>query len=191
MEVPWFRRDIHHGLRFWECADVGVQCERPEDLKEAILKAIEDPQEIADRRREIMCDVYPFKGNSSQLAVQAIERRWKELFERRGDEVKVRVERPFLHDGRIVKLGEIVDMGNQKAHNLEKKKLVTFIPEIKAPSENKMITPPENKAFESIEEKDPGGRGYVCQICDRGFYTLSGLKSHIRAAHPGAPYPKD
>ena len=191
LNPPWFRRDIHHGLRFWECADVGVQCERPEDLKEAILKAIEDPQEIADRRREIMCDVYPFKGNSSQLAVQAIERRWKELFERRGDEVKVRVERPFLHDGRIVKLGEIVDMGNQKAHNLEKKKLVTFIPEIKAPSENKMITPPENKAFESIEEKDPGGRGYVCQICDRGFYTLSGLKSHIRAAHPGAPYPKD
>jgi len=193
LNPPWFRRDIHHGLRFWECADVGVQCEKPEDLKEAILKAIEDPKEIADRRREIMCDVYPFKGNSSQLAVQAIEKRWKELFERRGEKVKVkvRIERPFLHDGRIVKSGEIVDMGNQKAHNLEKKKLVTFIPEIKAPSENKMITPPENKAFESIEEKDPGGRGYVCQICDRGFYTLSGLKSHIRAAHPGAPYPKD
>ncbi len=191
LNPPWFRRDIHHGLRFWECADVGVQCERPEDLKEAILKAIEDPQEIADRRREIMCDVYPFKGNSSQLAVQAIEKRWKELFERRGEEVKVRIERPFLHDGRIVKSGEIVDMGNQKAQNLEKKKLVTFIPEIKVPSENKMITPPENKLLDSIEEKDPDGRGYVCQICDRGFYTLSGLKSHIRAAHPGAPYPKD
>jgi len=90
-------------------------------------------------------------------------------------------------------------LGNQRAQNLEKKKLVTPIPEIKAPPENKMIAPPENKMIappenkllDSIVEKDPDGRGYVCQICDRGFYTLSGLKSHMRAAHPGAPYPKD
>ena len=208
LNPPWFRRDVHHGLRFWECADVGVNCDRPEDLKGAILKALEDPPEIANRRREIMKQVYPHKGNSSRLAALAIEKRWKELFERRGEDVKVRVERPFLHGGKIVRPGEIVEMSNNLASSLEKKKLVIYIPEFK-PMENKKIGPPENKAQppppEPIQEPTPEPtpepiaefkpeepkKGYICDICERGFYSLAGLKSHMRAAHPGVPFPKD
>lgn len=190
LNPPWFRRDVHHGLRFWECADVGVNCDKPEDLKDAILKALEDLQEIAQRRREIMKQVYPHKGNSSKLAALAIERRWKELFERRGEMVKARVERAFIHEGRIVRPGEIVEMSNSRAESLEKKRLVTYIPTLEVP-ENKLAAPPESKPVEPeepklevLEDKKEPIKGYVCDVCDRGFYSLNGLKSHQRQAHP-------
>lgn len=36
LDAPWYRREISHGLRFWERADVGPRISDPEDLPEAI-----------------------------------------------------------------------------------------------------------------------------------------------------------
>ena len=84
----------------------------------------------------------------------------------------------------------IFEMSNSKAEKLEKKKLVTYIPALEVP-ENKLIGPleskpvePEEPQFEVLEDKKEPVKAYVCDICERGFYSLNGLKSHQRQAHP-------
>jgi len=72
LNSPKYRRDVSHGLRFWEYADVGVQCDEPGDLIEAIVYALTDPPEVAARRLEISELVYPYWGQSTQLAVEAL-----------------------------------------------------------------------------------------------------------------------
>lgn len=80
MNAPWYRRDVEHGLRFWSHADVGPIVNRPKDLIAAIPKALEDPPEIAKRRREIVRDVYGVPlGEASRAAATAvceIARKW-------------------------------------------------------------------------------------------------------------------
>lgn len=59
LNAPWYRRDVNHGGRFWDWADVGVQVDEPEALLKAIATALEDPPEVASRRREITTEIYP------------------------------------------------------------------------------------------------------------------------------------
>lgn len=73
LNAPWYRRNVNHGMRFWEFADVGYQCNFPERLVETIFKACEDPIEIRQRRMEIIEQVYPYRdGKSTQRAVEAL-----------------------------------------------------------------------------------------------------------------------
>jgi hypothetical protein len=57
---PRFRRHVEHGLRFWDCADVGPNADRPADLLPAVDLALEDPPRIAARRRQIAAELYPY-----------------------------------------------------------------------------------------------------------------------------------
>jgi hypothetical protein len=67
-----YRRDVNHGLRFWDHADVGIQVDRPADWLAAINLALTDPPAQAILRREAVAEVYPHIGQSSALAAQAI-----------------------------------------------------------------------------------------------------------------------
>lgn len=68
-----YRRDVDHGGRFWDWADVGVQCDHPDDLVDAVALALTDPPEVATRRRAITAEVYPHRGQAAARAVAAIE----------------------------------------------------------------------------------------------------------------------
>lgn len=73
LNAPWFRPHVEHGLRFWECADVGVQCWNPRELPDAIRVAMADPPEVAARRREIVRQVYgETDGNAAARAADAL-----------------------------------------------------------------------------------------------------------------------
>lgn len=73
-----YRKDVQHGLRFWDCADVGIQVESPKqssatELLSAIRRAIKDPPEVASNRREAVSRVYAHTdGLASHRAAQAI-----------------------------------------------------------------------------------------------------------------------
>lgn len=74
LNAPWFRRDVEHGMRFWELSDVGVCCDSPHELVNAVELALTEPKKVVDRRHEVVDIVYPVNdGTSTQKAVEAIK----------------------------------------------------------------------------------------------------------------------
>lgn len=73
LNSPRYRRNVNHGLRFWDEAGVGLNVSRPRDLCRSILAALEDPPEVRDRRRESVGRVVPFcDGSSASRAAEAV-----------------------------------------------------------------------------------------------------------------------
>lgn len=70
--APYYRRDVHHGLRFWEMIP-GIQCDRKEDLADAVALALEDPREAREAREAAMESVYPHFGEATARAADAVE----------------------------------------------------------------------------------------------------------------------
>ena len=76
MNAPYYRRNVNHGGRFWDWADVGEQVDGPDELGPAILRAIEDDQTYA-RRREVVSEVLPLTdGKASERAAEALRERF-------------------------------------------------------------------------------------------------------------------
>ncbi len=73
LNAPFYRRSVDHGMRFWEFADIGIQVDRRWALAPAIESALQDPPEIAERRREIVSQVYGrTDGKAAERAAQAL-----------------------------------------------------------------------------------------------------------------------
>ena len=72
LNTPEYRREVAHGLRFWEFADVGLQVDTPAYLGEAVWAALTDPSEIRERRQEVVEAVYPHRGEAAERAADAI-----------------------------------------------------------------------------------------------------------------------
>jgi hypothetical protein len=75
LNAPWYRRNVEHGGRFWEWADVGVQCDLPEDVAPMIEDALVDYPKVAERRRRVVSEVYAYTdGQATDRAVAAVVR---------------------------------------------------------------------------------------------------------------------
>lgn len=72
LNAPTYRRNVDHGLRFWEAADVGVQVDRASDLFAGIDRAIVDgPDQIANRDYALSI-VYAWQTGAATRAANAI-----------------------------------------------------------------------------------------------------------------------
>jgi hypothetical protein len=78
LNAPWYRREIEHGLRFWEFADVGIQVDHPRQLIAAIDGALADAPTTALRRADIVREVYAMTDGQASLraaaSIDALER---------------------------------------------------------------------------------------------------------------------
>lgn len=74
LNTPLYRRDVHHGLRFWD--DIpGLQCDHPDDLLGTVSRALLDPLDVAQNRRRVVQRTYDaLDGRASARAAAAIER---------------------------------------------------------------------------------------------------------------------
>lgn len=73
LNAPWYRRDVEHGLRFWEWAGIGINVDDPADLADAIREAEQDTPEQHNIRLAASSEIYPVRGGAMR-AVQAMER---------------------------------------------------------------------------------------------------------------------
>lgn len=74
MNDPRYRRDVHHGLRFWDAADVGVQVDSPARLVDAVSVALQDAPERQEARERALDMVYAFRtGGASRAARVLVE----------------------------------------------------------------------------------------------------------------------
>lgn len=72
LNPPWYDRKVEHGLRFWEAATVGVQCDKVDDLPRCIEEAFRDTPE-QQRAREAALDlVYAYRSGAAQRAADAL-----------------------------------------------------------------------------------------------------------------------
>lgn len=73
LNAPWYRRGVHHGLRFWEFASVGVNCDHPADLAGCLEAALCDPEALQVRRRHAVEAAYPVApGSSAERAAELL-----------------------------------------------------------------------------------------------------------------------
>lgn len=63
LNCPLYRKNVHHGLRFWEDIS-GLQVDSSRELLPAIYRTINDPNEFLELRQEITSRVYPYLGSS-------------------------------------------------------------------------------------------------------------------------------
>ena len=68
-----YRRDVHHGLRFWDASFVGLQVDDPARLAEAVTTAYMDPPGLAADRRAAVGLVYaPGDAGVAAAAIAAM-----------------------------------------------------------------------------------------------------------------------
>ncbi|HEY8953659.1 MAG TPA: hypothetical protein VIP78_14010, partial [Candidatus Dormibacteraeota bacterium] len=72
LNSKFYRRDIHHGLRYWEAATVGMQVDRPEDLIAIVEAALGDPVSQQQAREAALNIVYQPRTNGAAYAATAI-----------------------------------------------------------------------------------------------------------------------
>lgn len=72
LDAPWYRRDVHHGLRFWEAADVGIRVGDPSDLADAVRTALSDPDDVRERREAALRLVYAHRSGAARRAADAL-----------------------------------------------------------------------------------------------------------------------
>lgn len=72
LNPPTYRKNVHHGLRFWEYADVGVNCDSRKTLVTKVHEALEDAEPVQRRRREISALLFPYMGASAERAAAVL-----------------------------------------------------------------------------------------------------------------------
>jgi hypothetical protein len=72
MNSPRYDRRVNHGLRFWEAANVGVQCDDPARLAECIEEALADPPERKAAREAALDLVYAYRTGAAKRAADVL-----------------------------------------------------------------------------------------------------------------------
>jgi hypothetical protein len=69
---PWYDRRVDHGLRFWEASEVGINCNRPDELAACIDEALRDTPERQAQRETALDLVYAYRTGAGKRAADVL-----------------------------------------------------------------------------------------------------------------------
>jgi UDP-N-acetylglucosamine:LPS N-acetylglucosamine transferase len=72
LNIPEYRRNVNHGLRFWDAATVGVNVDDPSGLLEGVRLALDDTPEQQAARETALSKVYAYRQGGAKRAADAI-----------------------------------------------------------------------------------------------------------------------
>ena len=72
LNSPRYRRNIDHGLRFWEASGVGINVAVTDDLEDAVRLALTDPPEQRAAREAALDLVYAYRTGGAARAAAAL-----------------------------------------------------------------------------------------------------------------------
>lgn len=73
LNAPWYRRHINQGvMRFWSGADVGIQVDEPDQLADAIERALQDEPEQQAKREAIVDRAFAHRGQAAQVTAEVL-----------------------------------------------------------------------------------------------------------------------
>lgn len=73
LNSPEYRRNVNHGLRFWDAAHVGVNVERASELFPAVARALDDAPDLRAAREDALGIVYAHRTGAAERAARVVE----------------------------------------------------------------------------------------------------------------------
>lgn len=71
LDAPWYRKEINHGIRFWDYIP-GPQSDHPRDVLPKIRDLLDNPDKWEQQRLEVVKKLYPYLGRASARAAKKI-----------------------------------------------------------------------------------------------------------------------
>ena len=72
LNSPQYRRNVHHGGRFWDWSHVGLNVDRATDLIPGIERALEDGGDLFADREDALSLVYAYRTGAAERAASAL-----------------------------------------------------------------------------------------------------------------------
>jgi hypothetical protein len=73
LNAPWYRKDVNHGIRFWDYLP-GPTVDKPADVLPLVRQILKDPTLYEDQRKAVVEALYPHLGQSSKVAAKEIKK---------------------------------------------------------------------------------------------------------------------
>ena len=73
LNAPWYRKDVNHGIRFWDYLP-GPTADKPIEVLPLVRKMLKDPNLYEEQRAEVVKELYPYLGRSSKVAAKEIKK---------------------------------------------------------------------------------------------------------------------
>jgi hypothetical protein len=73
LNAPWYRKDVNHGIRFWDYLP-GPTADKVTEVLPLVRKMLDQPKLYETQRREVVKALYPHQGKAAKRAVEEIKK---------------------------------------------------------------------------------------------------------------------
>jgi hypothetical protein len=72
LNAPWYRKEVSHGIRFWDYIP-GPTADQVREVLPLIRQLLDDPTPYEKQRKAVVKALYPHKGKASKVAAEEIK----------------------------------------------------------------------------------------------------------------------